>query len=160
MTKLQFKDIVYSVDNIVNAQSYQFCILEKDYTLSFYDEQGRQGGALITKEHYKNYGETYGEAVVNYIQIIKKDNKSYWEKIMAMLELYIKGYMPLYFNEIAKELPKPEIKIIKGDKYIKKFEKAQEKVKFAIQIIERLKYEIHDLTWKHHINEATKELKK
>ena len=41
----------------------------------------------------------------------------------------------------------------------KNLKKSQKKVSFAIQVIERLRYEVHDLTWKKHIDEALKELK-
>ena len=151
-------DRVCEVEDTINYKGeYDTCILEDDYTISFErDTPSRGGGAFLTKNHYKHLGYTYGEAVVNYLQSIQKTNKPFWKKIMAMIEPYNKGYMPLYFNAIAK--PKLEIKF--PNKILKKnLEKSQKKVSFAIQVIERLRYEVHDLTWKKHIDEALKELK-
>ena len=141
---------------------YDICRLEDDYTLSFYSEQGRSGGCFLSKDWYKSYGKTYGEAVVNYINHLQKSNKEYWKKIMQMLNEYSKGYMPLYFNEKVKneENEKQKIDFSKLDDYKNKYEKAQDKINFAIQVIERLSFEIPDLHWKESINRAIEELKK
>ena len=113
-------DSVCEVEDRINYKGeYDTCILEDDYTISFErDTPSRGGGAFLTKTHYKHLGYTYGEAVVNYLQAIQKTNKPFWKKIMAMIEPYNKGYMLLYFNEIAKERAKMEIKII--DEMLKK----------------------------------------
>lgn len=151
--------IIQVTDKRKINNNYDYCILEEDGTLSFYSEEGRCGGCYLSRKHYKSYGKTYAIAVSKHLKYLKQAKKEYYKKIMLALRSNSVEFVNLYYENLDKK-QEPKSFIVKVGKTITKIKKYKQKIEFAIKVIERLRYEIHDLEWKKHIDEAVKELKK